>query len=59
MLITCPCCHGAKRLTQIEYDEEDGRTIVTKPICCHCQGKGEVLNADLIKFSASSMEAKQ
>lgn len=42
MMVTCPCCYGRKRLTLIEHDEEEGRTIVTRPICCHCEGKGEV-----------------
>lgn len=38
--IECPCCHGKKRLTVIEHDEQDGRTIITKPQCTHCQGRG-------------------
>lgn len=40
MMITCPCCHGEKRLTLVEHD--DGCTILTHPECTHCMGKGEV-----------------
>ena len=42
LMVTCPCCKGKKRLALIEHDEVEGRTILTHPICCHCQGKGEV-----------------
>lgn len=42
MMVTCPCCYGRKRLTLIEHDEEEGRTIIARPICCHCEGTGEV-----------------
>jgi hypothetical protein len=39
-LVTCPCCHGTRRLTLVEHD--DARTVVTHPMCCHCQGEGVV-----------------
>jgi hypothetical protein len=41
-LVTCPCCHGKRRLTLFEHDEVAGRTVVTHPMCCHCQGEGVV-----------------
>jgi len=41
-VVPCPCCKGQKRLTVIEYDDEDGRTVVTKPMCTHCMGCGEI-----------------
>ena len=40
--VTCPCCKGKKRLTLIEHDEILGRTLLTHPVCCHCEGKGEI-----------------
>lgn len=40
--LICPCCKGDKRLTVIEHDEESGRTVVTKPVCNHCMGRGWV-----------------
>ena len=42
IMVTCPCCDGAKRLTVVEHDEENSRTILSKPECTHCEGKGEV-----------------
>ena len=41
-MVTCPCCKGKKRMTLVEHDEIEGRTILTHPLCTHCQGKGEV-----------------
>lgn len=41
-LVTCPCCKGKKRLSCIEHDERTGRTFLSKPMCCHCDGKGVV-----------------
>ena len=41
-LVTCPCCHGKGRLTLVEHDDVAGRTVVTHPMCCHCQGEGVV-----------------
>lgn len=41
-MVTCPCCHGKKRLTVVEHDDETGHTMLTKPLCTHCEGKGEV-----------------
>jgi hypothetical protein len=40
--VTCPCCHGKKRLSVTEYIEEEGRTVLLLPVCQHCQGKGTV-----------------
>jgi len=45
-LVTCPCCHGRRRLALVEHDEVAGRAVVTHPTCCHCQGEG-VVPADL------------
>jgi hypothetical protein len=42
VMITCPCCHGEKRLTLVEHDDDTGRTILTRPQCTHCMGNGEV-----------------
>lgn len=42
MMITCPCCHGQKRVTVVEHDDDTGRTILTRPQCTHCMGMGEV-----------------
>jgi hypothetical protein len=40
-MATCPCCNGKRRLILIEHDD-DGSFTITKPECCHCEGKGEV-----------------
>ena len=41
-LVTCPCCHGKRRLALFEHDDVAGRTVVTHPMCCYCQGEGVV-----------------
>jgi hypothetical protein len=46
LAVECPCCHGAKRLTVIEHDEEFGRTVLSKPVCTHCMGVGTVTAED-------------
>ena len=42
VLVTCPCCHGKRRLAMVEHDDLAGRTVVAHPVCCHCQGEGVV-----------------
>jgi len=31
-----------KRLALVEHDDVAGRTVVTHPMCWHCQGEGVV-----------------
>ena len=50
-VVECPCCHGAKRLTVIEHDDEQGRTVISKPVCTHCMGLGTVTaETDVLEF---------
>ena len=30
-LVTCPCCHGKRRLTLVEHEDVAGRTVVIHP----------------------------